>query len=418
MKSTATILRRSSAGGSIERFSLWRTALIAVVAAGLFCLAAPAHAQYSNVWEDTFPGAAGSAPNPANWIYLTGTPASWGTGELEYGTNSTANGYLSGNNQMVDAELYSSTGSEEYTSAHMSTQTLHYFGPYGQVVADVQQWGTSTPADSQGIGEAFWAMGQDYITGGTPWPYCGEIDMMESHGGTTLSQATTNGTIHGYDVNNDDNYGYDGLTMPYTQSGDVGLYEAYHTFGMYWEPFQIQFFVDGNVYSTPDVTQLDCNGTWPFNQPFYLIDSAGVGGTVAGAPTSSTTFPVLIYTSYVQYNDYTAGVPAAPGTVTATPYSNGVQLSWGASATSGVYYDVYENTTNTYIAGDLGTLVSYNVSGTSLYVSSLSPNTTYYFNVTAANFGGESTPSEVAVTTSPLGNSSAVYIHCGGYGVG
>ncbi|MGO8673422.1 MAG: malectin domain-containing carbohydrate-binding protein [Capsulimonadaceae bacterium] len=286
------------------------------------------------------------------------------------------------------------------------------------MVADVEQWGTATPADSQSIGEAFWAMGEDYITTGVPWPYCGEIDMMESHGGTTLSQATSNGTIHGYDVNNDDNYGNEGLTMPYTESGDVGLYEAFHTFGIYWQPYQIQFFVDGNVYSSPDVTQLDCNGTWPFNQPFYMISSVGVGGTVSGAPTASTTFPATITTNYVEYLDYTSGVPGAPGAVTATAYSNGVQLSWGASSTSGVYYDVYENTTNSYTAGDLANLVSAEVSGTSLYVSSLAPNTTYYFDVVAANPGGESNPSAITVTTSPLGNSSSTYIHCGGYGVG
>ncbi|MGO8671764.1 MAG: family 16 glycosylhydrolase, partial [Capsulimonadaceae bacterium] len=257
---------------------LGRAALIACLVAGLFTLAGPAHAQYSQVWEDNFAGAAGSPPNAANWIYQTGN--NWGNGELDTGTTSTSNAYLSGNNSLI---LEAQDNGGNYTDGHLSTQTLHYFGPYGEVQADVEIFGQGTPADSQGIGEAFWAMGEDYITTGVPWPYCGEIDMMETHGGSTASQATSNGTIHGYDVNNDDNYGYEGLTMPFTESGDTGLYQALHTYGMYWEPFQIQFFVDGTVYSTPDVTQLDCNGTWPFNQAFFLIDSQGVGGQVSGA---------------------------------------------------------------------------------------------------------------------------------------
>ncbi|MGO8671474.1 MAG: fibronectin type III domain-containing protein, partial [Capsulimonadaceae bacterium] len=416
MKHRALSARKGSRQGSPPRFTgknVLRSGLLACLVTGLFSLAGPAHAQYTQVWEDTFPGASGSAPNAANWAYQTGN--NWGNGELDYGTTSTSNAYLSGNNSLILAAQYNGT---EYTDGHLTTQGIRYYGPYGEVQADVEIFGSATPADSQGIGEAFWAMGEDYVTTGVPWPYCGEIDMLETHGGTTLSQATSNGTIHGYDVNNDDNYGYEGLTAPFTESGDTGLYQAFHTYGMYWEPFQIQFFVDGTVYSSPDVTQLDCNGTWPFNQAFFLINSQGVGGQVSGAPTGSTTFPAPSTTSYVQYSDYTAGTPQAPGAVTATAYSNGVQLSWGASGTSGVYYDVYENTTNTYIAGDLGTLVSAEVTGTSLYISSLAPNTTYYFNVTAANFGGESSPSEVTVTTSPLGNSSGVYVHCGGYGVG
>jgi fibronectin type 3 domain-containing protein len=379
---------------------------LAVGFAWLASTATPAHAQYSLNWADEFNGAANTAPNPAYWMYQTGN--NWGNGELDTGTNSLANGYIDGNGHLVLTEL---NNNGTYTSAHMSTQGLQYVGPYGQVESSVQIGYT------QGIGEAFWAMGQNYITQGVPWPYCGEIDMLESHGGTTFSEATSNGTIHGYDVNNGDNYGYQGLTMPYTTSGQVPLHNAFHTYGMYWAPYNIKFYVDGNVYSNVDVTQLDCNGTWPFNQPIFLIDSAGVGGQVSGPPNSTTIFPMNIYTDYVHYLTYSAGAPAAPGAVSATPYTNAVQLSWAASSTAGVTYNVYENTTDAFTAGDLGTLVTWNVSGTSLYVGSLKPGTTYYFYVVADNSGGESTPSKVSVTTLGPGHSGPVYINCGGYGV-
>jgi len=332
----------------------------------------------------------------------------WGNGELDTGTNAIANGRLDGAGHMVVTEL---NNGGVYTSAHFATQGLKYVGPYGQVEASEQIGYT------QGIGEAFWAMGSNFVTGGVPWPYCGEIDILESHGGSAFSEATSNGTIHGFDVNNGDNYGFQGLTMPYTTSGQVPLHNGFHTYGMYWEPYRVRFYVDGNVYSSPDVTQLDCNGTWPFNQPIFLINSAGLGGQVSGPPDGTTIFPMNITTDYVHYNTYSAGAPAAPGAVSATPSTNAVQLTWAASPTAGVGYNVYMNTTNTFTAGDLGTLVTWNVQGTSLYVSGLKPATQYWFYVVADNPGGESAQSTVSTTTLGAGHSGPVYIHCGGYGV-
>src|SRR6185437_15176804 len=98
------------------------------------------------------------------------------------------------------------------------------------------------------------------------------------------------------------------------------------------------------------------------------------GGQVSGPPNASTVFPNPLSTDYVHWNQLTTGAPATPGTMTAFAFSNAVQLDWGASSTPGVYYDVYENTTNSFTPGDLGTLVTYNVTNTSLYVSSLKPN--------------------------------------------
>ncbi len=374
--------------------------LAAALTASLLVLAAPAHAQYTQSWADNFAGAAGSAPNPANWTYETGN--NWGNGELDYGTTSRSNSYLSGNGQLVIAITESSSGT--YYAGHLATYGLQYPGPYGQVQATIQVPYTD------GIGSAFWAMGENYITQGVPWPYCGEIDMEENHGG---EPTTSNGTIHGY------NYEYTGITAAYTLAGGADFYSAYHTFGMYWAPYSIQFYVDGNIYSSLNIWDMYCYQTWPFNQPIFLIDSAGVGGTVSGPPDSTTVIPQYMYSENVEYNTYTAGVPAAPSNLTGTAYTNAVQLNWTASSTSGATYDIYENTTNSFTPGDLGELVTYCESNTSLYVSGLNPSTTYYFVVCAQNAGGESGWSNVlTIATSVAGNSGPVYINCGGYSVG
>ncbi len=385
-------------GGALRGTALQSGVGLCLAAGLMLLLMAPAQAQYTEKWGDNFAGSAGAAPNPANWTYETGN--NWGNGELDYGTTSRSNSYLSGNGQLVIALTEPTAGT--YYAGHLATYGLQYPGPYGQIEATIQVPYTD------GIGSAFWAMGQNYYTQGVPWPYCGEIDMEENHGGAPTQ---SNGTIHGY------NYEYTGITAAYVLPGGADFYSAFHTFGMNWMPYHIQFTVDGNIYSDLNIWQMYCYQTWPFNQPIFLIDSAGVGGTVSGPPDSTTVFPQYMYSENVEWLAYTAGVPGNPSNLTGTAYSNGVQLNWTASVTAGATYNIYENTANSFTPGDLGELVSYCESNTSLYVSGLNPSTTYYFTVVAQNPGGESGDSNVlTITTSPRGNSGPVYINCGGYG--
>src|SRR3569833_198906 len=334
-------------------------ALASGIVAGLCALATPASAQYSLNWGDEFTGAAGTAPNLSNWGYQTGND--FGNGELDWATNSLATSYLDGAGNLVIKTIDNGVNANpRYTSAHLQTQGLKNVGPYGQVEARIQ-----TPATT-GIGEAFWALGSNNAQIG--WPTCGEIDMMESHG-TNASQS--NGTIHaiGYD--------YYGITAPYVNAAPLN--QAFHVYGMYWMPYHIQFYVDGNIYSDLDVTKLSTYSQWPFNQPIFLINGVGVGGIVAGPPDATSVFPPYMYTDYVHYNTYTAGAPAAPSGLTGTANSNSVALHWTASSTAGVTYNVYINTTNSFTAGDLNTLEEYAVNGTSMTAYDLEPGTTYYF---------------------------------------
>ena len=247
----------------------------------------------------------GTAANTANWTYDTGN--NFGNGEIDWATTDRANSYLDGNGDLVIVALNNSTP-HNYTSAHLKTMGLHYAGPYGQIEVNIQ------PPWTQGIGAAFWTLGKNNSDGsGVPWPYCGEIDIMELHGGTG-NEGNTSSTIHGYDVNNGDDYGTRGIPATYPLPGGQLQHNAFHNYGMYWMPFHIQFYEDGVIYSDLDVTVLDCNGTWPFNQPQMLIDSMGIGGQVAGNPDSTTIFPMYEYTNYLHENHWTAGAPAKPGT--------------------------------------------------------------------------------------------------------
>ncbi len=250
--------------------TLLRIGIVAGCLAALCSFARPAHAQYSLAWGDSFPGPSGSAPNPNYWMYLLGDQ--FGNGELDYGTNSRSNSYLDGNGDLVIVLINNGTAvTEQYTSAHLQTQGLVNVGPYGQVEADIQCPGTD------GIGEAFWALGSNYATVG--WPNCGEIDMMESHGSQPYQ---SNGTIHA------PAYADYGITAAYVNGSP--LTQSYNVYGMYWMPYRIQFFFNNDTYVTDDLTDLASNCQWPFNQSIFLIDSAGVGGVVAGSRTTPPSF--------------------------------------------------------------------------------------------------------------------------------
>ena len=57
---------------------------------------------WSLVWEDEFEGAAGEAPNPANWTYDIGRGDNgWGNEELQYYTDRPENVSLDGDGNLV-----------------------------------------------------------------------------------------------------------------------------------------------------------------------------------------------------------------------------------------------------------------------------------------------------------------------------
>ena len=84
-----------------------------------------------------------------------------------------------------------------------------------------------------------------------------------------------------------------------------------------------------------------------------------------------------------------ARLPQLPDSPRLQPIATQLRLSWTASTTSGVTYDIYASTTSG-TAPTQATLVAQQVTGTSYVNTGLQPNTTYYYTVEAANFGGES----------------------------
>jgi hypothetical protein len=153
---------------------------------------------------------------------------------------------------------------------------------------------------------------------------------------------------------------------------------------------------------------------------------SGSGTSIATITTSSTT-PAGNYTLTITGTSGSLSHPAnvtltvtgsvqppqPPSNLMANAVSNSaINLSWTASPTSGVTYDVFRSTTSGFSPSSSNQIAS-GVTVTSFSDSGLTCNTAYFYLVEAANSGGTSTPSNQASATTQACVTS-VQINAGG----
>lgn len=196
------------------------------------------------------------APNPAVWGYNLGA-GGWGNNELQYYTDRATNVIVSGGTLKITAKKENYMGSA-YTSARLVTENKQVF-KYGRLEIKAK-----LPAGG-GTWPAIWMLGSNYAT--SPWPACGEIDIME-HVGNNLNRIL--GTLH-----------YPGHSGGNGNGGSTTITNAtteFHVYALDWSPATIKISVDGNVYHT-----VANDGSLPFNQNFFLILNVAMGGNLGGA---------------------------------------------------------------------------------------------------------------------------------------
>lgn len=164
-----------------------------------------------------------------------------------------------------------------YTSGRINTQNKHDF-TYGYFEAKARV------PEGQGYLPAFWLMSSDEGIYGQ-WPKCGEIDIMEVKGQDTK---TSYHTIH-YGYNANTGHREDQHTVELKED-EKDFYEAYHTYGLEWEPGKLTWYLDGEVIGTSDEWFTGRDETSeitypaPFDQEFYVILNLAVGGSWVGYP--------------------------------------------------------------------------------------------------------------------------------------
>ncbi|MEV7681943.1 discoidin domain-containing protein [Streptomyces sp. NPDC088341] len=246
------------------------------------------------VWSDEFDGAAGTRPDASKWRADPGTGPN---NELEYYTDH-RNAALDGAGHLVmEARKEATAGSScprdplsgsttcQYTSARMNTGATFQF-TYGRVEARIKV------PKGNGLWPAFWMMGADFLTG-RPWPYNGEIDIVEVLG---KDVKTAYSTVHAPAYN-----GGGGIGAPYTLPGNADFSDDFHTWTADWNSKGITYSLDGRVVFSLDKDQVEqTRGPWIFDHPHYMILNLAVGGDWPGPTDSSTPFPSRMLVDYVR----------------------------------------------------------------------------------------------------------------------
>ncbi|GEK20480.1 discoidin domain-containing protein [Cellulomonas xylanilytica] len=245
----------------------------------------PAHAPaptFSRLaWSDEFNTAAGTLPDPAKWTIDPGTGQN---NEIQYYTNN-QNARMDGAGNLVIEARRETAGGRDYTSHRMNTGGKFEF-EYGRVEARVKV------PEGNGLWPAFWMMGADFLTG-RPWPYNGEIDIMEVLGRNTREGYST---LHAPQYNGGGGYG-----QMYTAPGGAKLSDAFHVWAAEWDATGIRFSLDGVVvFTASKATVQATKGPWVFDHPFYVILNLAVGGDWPGPVDATTPFPSRMLVDYVR----------------------------------------------------------------------------------------------------------------------
>jgi len=178
-----------------------------------------------------------------------------------------------------------------YTSARLHTAN-HKVWKYGKIAARIQL------PYGNGVWPAFWTLGAncDETGGDTPWPYCGEVDILETYG--SKDDAVLECNIH---------YANENLTTQNKHGNmgsksiklDNGIFaDAFHVFEIEWNEDRIVWKLDGKAYAQFGVSE---DYLSEFHKEFYILLNLAIGGTPGqGMPDNSTVFPQYMYVDWVR----------------------------------------------------------------------------------------------------------------------
>lgn len=235
------------------------------------------------VWSDEFSGEGIDADNWTRQVEEAGRFNE----EWQRYTSSSENAYVDNGCLVIKAIHESdSHGMDQYTSARLHTGNKHTF-KYGKIAARIQL------PHGQGIWPAFWMLGAniDEQGGDTPWPESGEIDILEMYG--SKSDAVVEANIHYADESGAHaNMGAESFKLPQGKFAD-----AFHVFELEWDATRLVWRVDGKEFASAPITS---PGLTEFHKEFFLLLNVAVGGTHAGRPDSSTSFPQAMYVDWVR----------------------------------------------------------------------------------------------------------------------
>lgn len=231
------------------------------------------------VWSDEFNG--NGQIDTSKWFHQTQLPniGSWYNGEIQHYTNRLANSFVSNGSLHISAKKENFTN-QGHTKTHTSARLNSKFAfTYGRVeVRAILPTGIGT-------WPAIWMLGKNIDENGaywdnngfgtTPWPACGEIDIMEHWGNNQnfVQSAMHTPSSFGGTINKG------GQMIPTASS-------AYHVYELEWSPTKMVFSIDNRVHYTYDPPVKNAS-TWPFTTDQYLLLNIAIQPSILPSFTQS-----------------------------------------------------------------------------------------------------------------------------------
>ncbi len=219
---------------------------------------------YTLVWNDEFDG---SELNRADWTYEVQGPG-WVNNELQTYVNAAYGGNLV--TEVSDGTLKINCFKAKDGKICSARIYAHVNSgwKYGIFEASIKL------PKGKGTWPAYWMMpvGNDWNK--TPWPMCGEIDIMEEVG---YNPEYTSSSIHC------ESYNHVKGTQKTAERLTKGAQDDFHIYRLEWTEDYIRTFVDGSMLLNFSNDGKGNISTWPFNRAFYPILNLAWGGDWGGA---------------------------------------------------------------------------------------------------------------------------------------
>jgi len=259
-------------------------ALLALSFTSAFAADPPAKPGWKLAWSDEFelPG----APDPSKWGYEVGVIRDK---QVQFCTRDRRE-----NVRVEGGSLIIETRKEHFvdpanpkTVAEYTSGSIQSRGRadwlYGRIEVRAK-----API-GRGMYTALWMMPTDQST---PWPGCGEIDIMENVG---WEGNFVHSSIHTAAFN------HLSQTQKTVKVAASKVGDKFHLYTCEWDAKDIVFYVDNVRCLTYKNDRKGSMDTWPFDKPFYLKFNVGVGGSWAGRKgIDDALFPQSLQVDYVR----------------------------------------------------------------------------------------------------------------------
>ena len=182
---------------------------------------------------------------------------------------------------------------DSITSGRLKSLNKQYLR-YGRIEAKIR---TENGMQS-GVWPAFWMMGND-IESGAPWPYCGEIDIMEHRN----AEPNVIGTLH-YNSGKGTSAGYAHQYIGSEKNGQygyIGDMNQWHKYAVEWYEDVIKFFVDDTCFETLNISSDEME---EFQKDHFILLNLAIGSTnspfTLGQTISDSFTDATMYVDYVR----------------------------------------------------------------------------------------------------------------------